>query len=108
MVELPAETPVRAPLEMTTPATPGLRLLQVPPGTALLSTVAFPAHSEVVPVMGAIAFTVISLIAIQPNALVYEMLQVPAAMPETMPDAAFIVAIPGFVLAQVPPVTGSV
>lgn len=67
---VPAATPVTTPVIGATVATPGVMLLQVPPGVASLSVVELPAHTDKVPVIGASGFTVNEIVAIQPAGVV--------------------------------------
>ena len=66
ITELPADMPVTAPVPAITVATAVLLLLQVPPATVLLNVFAAPMHIPKVPVIGAVALTVMIFVAMQP------------------------------------------
>jgi hypothetical protein len=70
MLTTPALPPVTTPLAGSTVAKLVLALLHVPPGTALLSVRVAPVHTLLMPVMGAVAFTVTVIIAAQPAVVV--------------------------------------
>ncbi len=66
MVSSPAETPVTVTLLMpgVTVAIEGSLLLHVPPYKASLSIVDNPAHAVVMPIIGAVPFTVTVVVAL--------------------------------------------
>jgi hypothetical protein len=64
MVDVPAVMPVTSPVVLPIVATAGVALLHVPPPMASLSVLVAPTHIPVMPVMGAVALTVMVLVAI--------------------------------------------
>ena len=63
---VPAATPVTIPV-LPTEATVGALLLHVPPPVISLKVIVWPTHTLAGPVMGAIAFTVITVEVVQPE-----------------------------------------
>ena len=104
IVDVPANTPVTTPVEISIVAIPVLPLVHAPPPVASLKAVVKPAHTVLVPVMGdGNGLTVTTLVAIQPVARVYVIADVPEDNPVTTPVEKPIVAIPVLPLVQVPP-----
>ena len=113
MVDVPATPPVTMPVAPTV-ATAGVTLLHVPPAERSVSAVVPPAGQSVsapviVPATGD-GFTVTTVVAATVPQLfvtVYDMVDVPAATPVTMPVAP-AVAIPGDTELHTPPADASV
>lgn len=100
---VPALTPLITPVVRAADAMEGAVLLQVPPGAALVSSVALPWHMVGVPPIGDIAFTVTVAVAMQPAGVVYLMIALPGPAPVTTPVDKPTVATPGDILLHVPP-----
>ena len=84
-----------------------LPLLQVPP-PAPVRVVVWPWHTVVIPVIGSgSGFTVIIMLAVQPVARVYTIVEVPALIPLTTPEVIPMVAAVVIVLVHAPPADGS-
>ena len=109
---MPAFTPVTTPAEFTM-AIEVLEDVQIPPGVASLKIIGEFTHTEALPVTGATAngiSTVIgNVLTEMPQVFVvaYEMVAVPGAIPVTKPEP-LTVAIPGAPLLHEPPETGAV
>lgn len=104
----PAETPVAIPVAEPIVATDKLPLLQRPPVDVVPNAVVDPAHTLSVPVIElGNGFTATGIVAIQPAADVYVIVEVPAATPVTIPVEP-IVALLTSLLLQVPPAVASV
>jgi len=102
-MDVPAETPARLPEETPIMAAVVLELVHVPPVIKSFSRFEVPAHSVVVPVMGAgVTFTVTSADVRQPVASVYVIMAVPGDAPVSVPEPAPIVATTVLLLLQVP------
>ena len=87
----------------------GALLDHVPPATASLNVVVRPEHTDVIPVIAAgNTFTVTVRIAMQPSPSVYDMVAVPAVIPETIPFPAPISAVKGSLVLHTPPAIASV
>jgi hypothetical protein len=85
-------------------ATDVLPLVQVPPVTALVSTVVDPAHTAVVPVIGpGVAATVSVDVAVPHAPAAYEIVAVPVEMVDTKPLEGFTVATALLLEVHVPP-----
>ena len=98
---MPASTPV---LGFMVPAAV-LVLLHVPVAGLLLSVVVAPAHTAIVPLIGAgSGFTVITAYCCVSVGRVYVIVVVPASMPVTIPVDAFMVPTAVLPLVHVPPV----
>ena len=107
IIAVPFVTPETAPDEMSTVAIAVLLLLHVPPLVASLNVVVLPAQTVVMPVIGAMGFTVTVVVAAQPVDIVYVIAVVPADTPDTIPDPKPIVAIAADPEVHVPPVAAS-
>ena len=104
---LPGATPVTSPVDDTT-AIAVLSLLHAPPAELLLNVVVVLTQAEVVPEIedgGSATVMACATAGQDPN--VYEMLALPAATPETTPDASTTAAAV-LSLLHTPPATGSV
>src|ERR1043166_4771101 len=107
-MEVPADTPVTTPVVEPIVATPVLLLLQVPPPVPSLNVVVAPWQILVTPVIGrGDGYTVTVMAAAQPVLRVYEMVEVPAATPVTIPVDEPIVATVVLLLVQIPPPVAS-
>ena len=104
----PAAIPVAAPVAGLMDATSGLALVQAPPAVPSVRVVVLPTHTAALPEMPESGYMVTMVEELQLAGVVYVMAAVPGASPETMPDEMPIGAIPGSLLAQVPPVAASV
>jgi hypothetical protein len=103
MTEVPAATPHAVPAELPMVATDVLLLLHVPPAVASLRVVQVPAHMVVVPMIAAgNGLTVATIVVVQPPLMVYEIVAVPAEMPQSVPVLP-MVATDTLLLLQVPP-----
>lgn len=106
MMAMPALSLVTSPVASTS-ATPGLLVLQVPPGIASLSNDVdgdskVAEHNCVSPVIGSgTGFTVILLVTVQPPPKVKMMVAPPADTPVTTPVVLPTLAMPGVVLSHV-------
>ena len=101
MTDVPAATP------LTTPVAPivaivVVMLLQVPPATEAVSGVVLPTQTLSVPEMTGMPLTTTEAEAEQPEAVLKDMVTVPAATPVTMPVVAPTVAVAVLLLLQVP------
>jgi hypothetical protein len=108
---VPAATPVTTPvvaLSEFTVATLASLVLQMPPVDASVSVVFAPAHTESVPVIGDIAFTVIGYVALHPVGSVYVTVNVPEVIPVVIPVAEPIVARPALLDIHDPPALAEV
>lgn len=104
MVTAPPTTPVTTPDVELIVAVPASLLLQVPPGVKLVTVPVAPTHTaDVPPIAPGLALTVTVLVTLQPVGNVYDICDVPAVNPFTMPSAEPMVAIAGLLLAHVPP-----
>lgn len=101
---VPDATPLTVPEAKPMVALAGAELLHVPPPGGDDRVVDAPTHTVPDPEMAeGRAFTVTSVVATQPVVVVYVMVAVPAAMPDTRPVVLAIVAIPVLPELQVPP-----
>jgi hypothetical protein len=100
---VPEDNPATVPDEIPIDATEGMTLVQVPAPAGSLSVVVFPWHTVVVPVIAASGSTVTIVVAIQPRAVVYWIVALPADSPVAMPVVLSIVAIAVLVLLHLPP-----
>lgn len=100
----PMAAPVITPVAEPITATDGLLLTHVPPLKESVIVTEDPAHNANGPLMaGGIGLTVTVAVTKHPvTPLTYEIRAVPAAMPETMPEAELTDALTAYVL-QVPP-----
>lgn len=98
---MPMLTPVTVPVPLTVP-TPGVLLLHVPPLTDALSAREVPMHTAEPPDNAGVGCTVTVVVVTQPETE-YEMTDVPAMMPATMPVADPMVATEPVLLVHVPP-----
>lgn len=105
---MPADTPVTVLVDVFTVATDRSLLVQVPPLVALFRTLVFPSQAFVVPVMaaGPVA-TVTKVVVVHPLAVVYVIVEVPAATGYTTPVDEVIVAFDVALLLHVPPSTSA-
>jgi len=107
--DAPAATPVIEPME----ATDGLPLIHVPPDNELMNVVSDATHIAAGPVMVPAVAVVVIVIVLVANAIpqvlftLYEMTDVPALTPVTIPVPEPIVATNLLLLVQVPPVVVS-
>lgn len=86
-----------------------LLLLHTPPVVGLFNNIVAPTHTSIVPVVGAgTGLIVIALVVRQPVGSVYVIIEVPAIVPETIPVAEPMVALPLLLLHVPPPVLVSV
>jgi hypothetical protein len=107
-VAVPGEIPFRSPA-VPTRAIAVLLLLQSPLPVALLSDVTSLSHILIVPVIATGAwFIVITVVARQPLAKLYEIMDVPAVTPVIAPVVEPMVATPVVPLIHVPPPVASV
>ena len=112
IVAVPPVTPSTRPVDPTV-ATDGVPLLQLPPAVASVSVVLAPAHNtpvpETVPALGAVLTDTTRVAAAVPQLFVtvYDIVVVPAATPDTIPDVP-TVALAVLVLLHVPPAAASV
>ena len=84
-------------------AVPGMLLLQVPPVVDSNKVMVEPSQTVCNPEIGnGTAFTVTTIVAMQPVGRVYEIVAVPGVPPVTTP-AVLTIAIPGALLLQAPP-----
>jgi len=104
IVAVPGVIGVTIPEVIFTVATSGeVVLVQVPPVVGLLNVMFIPTHVGVLPVIaGGRGLTVTILVTLHPTPNMYETIEVPVLMPDTIPEAS-IVAIDKFVLLHVPP-----
>jgi hypothetical protein len=86
-----------------TVATDGALLNHVPLPDIVLRLAAFPVHMVAGPNIGKKEFTVTVVVCVQPDAVVYAMIDVPAETPFTKPLPEPIVATGVLPLVQVPP-----
>ena len=85
-------------------ATDGLLMLQLPPLSELVNSVVLPTHTfGIPPIADGSGFTVSLKLAMQPRAVVYFMVAIPAETPDTSPDEGSTVATEGAVLLHEPP-----
>ena len=104
MVAVPAVAPAVTTPVLPTLAMVALLLLHTPPPVASASVLVAPVHAYKVPVIAAgDALTVTVARAVQPDAIVYVIVAVPADTPVSAPVAAFMVATPVLLLLHVPP-----
>ena len=109
IVVVPDVTPVTTPEVDDMVAIAELPGLHVPPVVASLSVVIRPAQALAVPVILAGAtLTVIALVAVHPEEIVYTRLNVPVATPVTIPVEEPTVAFVVLLLDHVPPEAVSV
>lgn len=95
IVAVPGAMPLTIPVDKPTEATEGVVLVQVPPETVLVSVVVVATHSEAVPpIADGVALTVTIAVREQPET-VYDIVAVPAVMPETTPVPDITDATPG-------------
>ena len=107
MVTIPGDTPVMIPVVEPAVAMDVLLLLQVPPVSASVSVIADPAITVLLPEIGdGVAFTV-NMIVVVLVPTVYEIIQVPAETPVTIPVEEPTVAMEPLLLVQWPPVVES-
>jgi hypothetical protein len=99
--------PVATPDDESTEATPALLLLHVPPAMPPLNDTVDVTHTGPPEITG-VPLTVIVFVALQPVAMVYATVAVPATIPENIPDPEPIVAIPVLDELHVPPEVASV
>jgi hypothetical protein len=106
IIVVPIVMPHAVPEEEPIVATDVLLLVHMPPGTASVNAVQLPAHTPVAPVMGdGEAKTVTVVVTVQPVDNEYEITEVPALTPHSVPVVAPMVATAVFELLQVPPAT---
>jgi len=99
----PVATPVTIPEAEPTVAIETSAVLQVPPPTSV-NVVVDPTQIPVAPVIGVgNGFTVTNFVTKHPVLMVYEMVTVPPAAPETTPVVDPTVAMPPLLLLHVPP-----
>jgi hypothetical protein len=105
IIAVPTVTPVTIPVDEPMVATDVLLLLHVPPPVALDNVVVAPTQTDNVPVIAAgNEFTVTTLVAAHPvTGSVYDIVDVPAVIPETTPVPEPTVATVIVVLLHVPP-----
>jgi hypothetical protein len=109
IVGIPAATPVTTPVADPTVANAVLLLLHVPGDEASLNVVVSPTQTFIVPVIAAgCVLTVTGFIAKQPAGKVYDIFNVPVALPTATPLLAPMVANAGNWLVHVPPPIPSV
>ena len=101
---MPGATPVAVPVDGSMVAMVTLLLLQVPPMVASVNEVVDPTHTAAPAgnMATGVMLTVTSLVAEQPEAVVYDMVAAPALIPVTVPEVPTL-AMPGLPLLQVPP-----
>ena len=103
MTDTPADTPVTIPPVELMVATDVLTLVQPPPETPSLSVIIAPTHTGTFPVMPVgVGLTVIVSASAQPPVTVYEIMVVPRANPDTIPEDAPMVATVVLPLTHVP------
>jgi hypothetical protein len=105
---VPYDTPATTPVTEFIVALLVLLLLQVPPAMLALNEIVAGRHSVAIPEITGVPLTVIVFVALQPVAMVYATVAVPAAMPENIPDPDTIVAILTLDEVHVPPEVPSV
>lgn len=99
---LPSVTPVAIPLPLLMLSTEGLALVHTPSGCSFVCTIVNPGHTAVgPPISDGRPFTVTTVVRIQPFAVAYVMLVVPAAIPFTTPPALMVAIV--VALVHVPP-----
>lgn len=107
MFTIPAASPVTIPEVKPTVATVGSALTHVPPAGVDDSVVVLPAHSAMLPEIGAgAAMTVTVTAAKQLDVITYEIVVTPADSPVTMPDE-LTVPTAVLLLLHVPPGTAT-
>lgn len=100
---VPALLPVTTPPVVMVATVVGL-IAHAPPAGVPVSVVLLPTQVAAVPVIGlGSGFTVTVVVRIQPVPSVYVIVVVPAERPLTTPVVVLISAVPGRLLAQVPP-----
>lgn len=105
MVTVPGTIPLTIPDVEFIVAVPASLLLHVPPGGLQVTVPVAPTHTaDVPPIAPGLAFTVTVLVTLQPVGNVYDICDVPAVSPFTIPSAEPIVATVRLLLAHVPPV----
>jgi hypothetical protein len=78
----------------------------VPPVAVLVNVVVAPMHPDPAPDMvPGVAFTVIVIVAAVPHPVLYDIVLVPAAMPDNKPVEGLMVAVDGALLLHAPPVS---
>ncbi len=103
MVPGPATKPVTIPVVEPILAMVGLLAVHIPPVNALLRVIGVEIHTELEPLIGAIAFTVKVVVAVQPVTFTtYDIIVVPAETPVAEPETDPIVAIAVLLLLHVP------
>lgn len=106
---MPADTPVSTPVLAPIVATPVEPLVHVPPPVASVSVLVAPTQTVVPPLIAAgTAFIVAVAVARHPVANVYDIIEVPALTPVTMPVVEPMVATPVLPLVHMPPPVASV
>ena len=103
-MDVPAETPVQAPVEEPIAATAALVVVQDPPVKGATNVPDDPLHNDIVPVRGpgnADIVTTTEIAAIAGG--VYMIVAVPGVIPLTIPEVSPTVAVAGLELVQVPP-----
>jgi hypothetical protein len=109
MVTVPAAAPITRPLPGVMVAMDGLLLLHNPPEVTSDIVVDVPTHMPDTPVITAgLEFTVTCCEVAQLPGIVYTIVELPAEMPVSKPDAEPIVATPVEPLVHVPPLKPSV
>lgn len=104
MVTAPGTIPLTNPDVAFTVAVPASLLLHVPPGVTLVTVPVAPTHTAVVPpIVPGLAYTVTVLVTLQPDGNVYEICEVPAVTPVTIPSPEPTVATGRLLLVHVPP-----
>ncbi len=102
---VPGDTPPIVPDDRPMVATPGVAAFQVPPAGISLNVAVLPWHTWVVPdIADGSVFTVTVVEAVQPAVVVYLMITLPVATPDTIPLAASTTAMLVLLLLHVPPV----
>ncbi len=104
MLVTPTDTPLAIPVPAPIVAIPVNCELHAPPPVALVSAVVAPMHTLSDPAIAAgVMFTVITRVAIQPDGITYDIVDVPAATPVRSPDDASTVATAMLPLLHAPP-----
>ena len=103
MIAVPADAPATTPFDEPMVAAAVLLLLHVPPGLASASVAVEPEHIVVLPVMAAMAETLVTAVTRQPPA-VYVIVAEPAFTAVSIPVAEPTDATAALLLLHVPPV----
>lgn len=103
---MPALTPVSTPVAAVIVATDPLELIQVPPVAVFVNVVVAPMHPDPAPeIVPGVPFTVVVTVAAVPHPVLYDIMLVPAVMPDNKPVEGLMVAVVGALLLHVPPVS---